>query len=448
MKPRMTRERFDGLCLLLLGGIVFLLVGGMLENIAPAPMSDFKAIYYGARAVIHHSNPYKDGTILREFRADGGEFPSDPIISRSVQRAILTCINLPTSLFLVAPFAYLPYGTAHLLWMMLMDGSFLVAACLMWDLGAEFNPVVAGALTGFVLANSEVLVIIGNAAAMVVGFCLIAIWCFIKNRLVMIGIVFLALSLAFKPHDAGFVWLYLLLAGGALRKRALQVLVLAIAISVPAILWVSHVAPHWMQELQSNLAATSSRGDLNDPGPSSMGAHTLGMVVSLQTILSEFRDDPGFYNPAAYLIIGPLMLIWAAVTLRSRFSTDKMWIALAAISALSLLPVYHRIYDAKLLLLSIPACAMLWAEGGLIGWLSVGITTLAIVFTSDLPWVIFSMILSQLRPTIPWLSDSVLNALVVFPAPTALLAMSIMYLWVYVCRRSTKERASEGWGRG
>jgi hypothetical protein len=332
--------------------------------------------------------------------------------------------------------------------MMLMDGSFLVAACLMWDLGAEFNPVVAGALTGFVLANSEVLVIIGNAAAMVVGFCLIAVWCFIKNRFAVLGIVFLALSLAFKPHDAGFVWLYLLLAGGIFRKRAIQVLVIAIALCIPSVLWVSHVAPHWPQELQSNLAATSSRGDLNDPGPSSMGAHTLGMVVSLQTILSEFRDDPGFYNPAAYLIIGPLMLIWAAVTLRSRFSIDKMWIALAAISALSLLPVYHRIYDAKLLLLSIPACAMLWAEGGLIGWLSVGITTLAIVFTSDLPWVIFSMLLGHLRPAMPWLSGSALNALVVFPAPMALLAMSMMYLWVYVCRRSTKDRAIERWGRG
>jgi hypothetical protein len=443
MKSRMTRERLDGLYLLLLGGIVFLLLGLMLENIAPAPMSDFKAIYYGARAVIHHDNPYQDGVILREFLADGAQFPADPIISRSVQRAILVCINLPTSLFLVAPFAYLAYGTAHVLWMMLMAGSLLIAAYLMWDLGADFNPVIAGALAGFVLANSEVLAIIGNAAAIVIGLCLVAVWCFVKNRFAVIGVVCLAVSLAFKPHDAGFVWLYLLLAGGALRKRAIQVLVLAIAISIPAMLWVSHVAPHWIQELHSNLAATSARGDLNDPGPSSTGAHTLGMVVSLQTVLSVFRDDSRFYNPATYLVIGPLILIWALVTLRSRSSTDRMWIALAAIAALSLLPVYHRIYDAKLLLLSIPACTMLWAEEGLIGWLSVGITTVAIAFTSDLPWVLFTMLLSRLRPAMPWLSDSVLNALVVYPAPMALLAMSIFYLWVYVRRRSPKESAIE-----
>ena len=75
-----------------------------------------------------------------------------------------------------------------------------------------------------------------------------------------------------------------------MRKHAMWSLFLALVISIPAVLWVSHVAPHWMQELHSNLAVTSARGDLNDPGPSSMGAHTLGMVVSLQTIVSVFRD--------------------------------------------------------------------------------------------------------------------------------------------------------------
>ena len=36
-----------------------------------------------------------------------------------------------------------------------------------------------------------------------------------------------------------------------------------------------------------------------------MGAHTLGMVISLQTVVSLFRDDPRLYNPATYLIAGP-----------------------------------------------------------------------------------------------------------------------------------------------
>jgi hypothetical protein len=171
----MTKAQLDGLYLLLLGSVVFILLGGVLENVAPAPMSDFKAVYYGARCLIQHTDPYKNGEILRVYQADGGQFPSDPIISRSVRRAILVCINLPTSLFLIAPFAFLPWGLAHVLWMILMGGSLIVAAFLMWDLGADHAPVIAGTLIGLVLANSEVLVIIGNAAGIVIGLCLVAV---------------------------------------------------------------------------------------------------------------------------------------------------------------------------------------------------------------------------------------------------------------------------------
>jgi len=432
----MTKKRLDGLYLLLLGAAVCVLFGGVLETVAPAKMSDFKAIYYSARCVIHNSDPYQSGEILREVEANGEQFPSDPAIARPFRRAILTCINLPTSLFLVAPFAMFPWGLSHVLWMILTTGSLLLAAYLMWDLGANFAPVLAGAFAACVLANSEALLINGNSAAVVVGLGLIAVWCFIKNRFPAAGVLCLALSLSFKPHDIGFVWLYFLMAGGVLRKRAIQSLVLTVAISLPAIFWVWHVSPHWMTELHSNLVATSARGDLNDLGPSSMGAHTMGMVVSLQTVVSMVHDDPGFYNPATYLITGPLILIWLLIALRSRFSKERMWLALAVISALSLLPVYHRIYDAKLLLLSIPACAMLWAEGGLIAWLALAINLLALLFTSDLPWVFFSIMLSHLRPTLPWLSGPILNAIVALPAPTMLLLMSIFYLWIYVRRSS------------
>jgi riboflavin transporter FmnP len=432
----LTRERLDGLYLMMLGGVMFLLLGVVLENTVPGPMSDFKAIYYAARCVIHHSDPYKDGEILKEYRADGGEFPADPNIAQSVRRAVLTCINLPTSLFLVAPFALLPWGPAHALWMIGMAACLLLAAYLMWNLSAGFEPVIAGALIGFVLANSEVLTIIGNAAGIVIGLCLVAVWCFVKRRFEMVGVLCLALSLTFKPHDAGFVWLYFLLVGGVFRKRALQALAVTAVLCLPAVLWVGHVSPHWMVELHNNLAATSARGDLNDPGPTSMGAHTLGMVVSLQTVTSLWRDEPGFYNVAAYLIAGPLILIWIAVTLRRRFTMERGWLALAAIAALSLLPVYHRIYDAKLLLLTVPACAMLWAEGGVTGKLALAVNAAAFVLTGDLPWVIFSVALGYLRPMMPWFSDTMLTAVVVFPAPMALLAMSIFYLWVYARRGS------------
>ena len=435
----MTKARLDGLYLLLLGAAVFLLLGVVLEHVAPAPMSDFKAVYYGARLLVQHTDPYKEGEILRAYQADGGSFPADPDISRSVHRAILVCINLPVTLFLVSPFAMLPWAPAQVLWMTIMLGGFIFAAFLMWNLGADYAPEISGLLIGFMLANSEVLVIIGNSAGIVVSLSVIAVWCFLKHRFVPVGVLCLAISLAAKPHDAGPIWLYFLLAGGASRKRALQTLMVTLALALPALLLASNVAPHWPQELHSNLLATSARGDLNDPGPTSMGAHTLGMIISLQTVVSVFRDDPRFYDPVTYLVCAPPLLLWAFVTLRSRYTPERARLALAAIAALAMLPVYHRIYDAKMLLLTVPACAMLWAEGGLIGWLALLVTASGFVLTGDLPWVIFLSLIRTLHLPAAGLAGGMVASALVFSVPLTLLAMGIFYLWVYVRRCSIPE---------
>ena len=175
----MTSARKDSLTLLLLGSIVFVLLGVALESIVPGPMSDFKAVYYAARCLMHHQDPYVNGAILRAYQADGGVFPADPMIARSVQRAVLVCINLPTGLFLAAPFALLPWAQAHLLCLAFMTGALILASLLMWNLGAERAPLVTGALIALMLINSEVVVIIGNAAAIAIGLCVIAAWCFL-----------------------------------------------------------------------------------------------------------------------------------------------------------------------------------------------------------------------------------------------------------------------------
>jgi hypothetical protein len=255
---------------------------------------------------------------------------------------------------------------------------------------------------------------------------------FFRERFVFAGILCLALSLAIKPQEAGFVWLFFVLAGGMCRKRALQTLVATIAIGLPGVLWIWHVSPHWMQELNSNIAAFSANGGTNDPGLASAGAHGLGMVISLQAVTSVFSDNPRIYNSASYLIFGLLLLVWAVATLRSRMTPDKAWLALAAISALSVLPVYHRQYGAKLLMLTVPACARLYIEGGVRGKLALVINVLGFVFTGDVVWAVLLSLISNPHGLIARLPGQFLVAIQVFPAPMILLAMGIFYLSVYV----------------
>jgi hypothetical protein len=440
----MTRARLDGLYLLILGSLVFILLGAAMENASSVPMLDFKGHYYPARCLIHHCDPYDEGAVLRVYQAEEADHPSDNAI---VQQVATRYIYLPTAFSITVPFAMLLWGPAHILWMILTFGSFIFAAVLIWNLGADYAPILSGILIGFLLANSELLIITGNAAGIAISLCAIAVWCFLRERFVPAGILCLAISLALKPHDTGLVWFYFLLAGGVFRRCALQTLMATVALSLPAVLWVWHVAPHWMQEWRSNMSAFSVHGGLTDPGPAST-AHGLGMMINLHAAISFFRDDPRIYNPAGYLLCAPLLLLWVFVTLRSRPSQKRAWLALAAIAALSMLPVYHHLYDAKLLLLTVPACAMLWAEGGLIGWIALLVNTTAFVLTSDLPWAILLGLIKNMHLSANGLSGQMWKAALTLPTPLILLVMGIFYLWVYVSRSSASADSAESGSLG
>jgi hypothetical protein len=424
----MTKGRLDGLYMLLLGCVVFVLLGVATEIGSHVAVTDFKVLYYPARCLLQHCDPYNESDVLRLYRAEGGDRPSDP---QAIREIVTRHIYLPTAFFFTVPFAMLPWGPAHILWIALIIGSFVFASFLIWNLSADYAPVLSGVMIGFLVANSEVLVITGNAAGIVVSFCAVAVWCFLRERFVVAGIVCLAISLALKPQDAGLIWLYFLLAGGVYRRRALQTLAATVALSLPGVLWVWHVAPHWMQELHSNIATSSVKGSIIDPiqaTPNFMGA------IHLQTVLCVFWNDPHIYNAVTYLICGPLILVWMVVTFKSRVTPARAWLGLAVITALSLLPVYHRQYDAKLLLLTVPACAMLWAEGGLTAKLALLINSVAFVFAGDIPSTIFLALVHHDPQT--GFPERAITEGMVFRTPLILLVMGIFYLWLYVRRCS------------
>jgi hypothetical protein len=311
---------------------------------------------------------------------------------------------------------------------------FILAAFLMWDIGARYAPKVSLLLICILLANCEMIFGGGNTAGIAVSLCLVTVWCFIKDRFVPAGILCLAISLAIKPHDAGLVWLYFLLAGRVYRKRALQSFFITAVIALSAFLWVSHVAPHWMQDWNSNLSTISAHGGINEPGPASVTSRYGYMVIDLQSAISIFRDDPRIYNPVSYAICGALLLVWMARTLRLSFSPSRAWLALATIVPLTILVTYHRPWDAKLLLLTIPACAMLWAVGGPIRWIAFLVTTAGVVLTADIPLTILVILTRDLRISTAGLPGQMLKAMLMRPAPLVLLAMGIFYLWIYLHR--------------
>jgi hypothetical protein len=398
-----------------------------------AGFGDFRAVYFAARTALAHHDPYNPAEFLQVYNSEGGEIPTDPIRLHGFQRAITVCVNLPSTLFVVAPIALLNWVPAQLLWMVLMPAGFLLAAWFIWDLAGEKAPRITLLLLCVLLGNCEVLLQLGNASGMSVILGVIAIWCFLKERYISAGILCMALGLAIKPQEIAFIWLFLLLAGGVLRKRALQTAAVTAVLVVLSVAWITHVSPHWLQEWHANAASTMTRGDLNDPGPTSIGNTKLGLIVSLQAVLSFFWDDPAIYNPAAWVLIGIPILVWVVAMLRLRHSRPGLWLGLASISALSLLPVYHREYDCKILLLCIPALAAVCEQGSLrLRRSALLITVAGVVLTADIPQGLLSLANKAHHLSQDQLGGKVVAVLLTRTSTLALVVIGVFYLCALV----------------
>jgi hypothetical protein len=97
-----------------------------------------------------------------------------------------------------------------------------------------------------------------------------------------------------------------------------------------------------------------------------------------------------------------------------------------------MLVTYHRVYDSKLLLVCVPAAALLWAKRGVVGWAALIITSAAIFFSADLPLAVLGIFLKRLHLDLSTISGQILTALIERPSQEALLLMSLFFLWVYL----------------
>src|ERR1700739_5011744 len=158
--PKMRQMR--GVLILLSCGIS-MLSGILLDRGSPSGPANFRAIYYGARCVIGHSDPYDPGNFLRVYSSQSGQFPTVPQKEQLFLRALTVCVNLPTTLLLVAPLAMLAWGPSHVIWLLLVGSCVCAAALLAHDLarelGSERESRLALFLICLMMANCQVLFI-------------------------------------------------------------------------------------------------------------------------------------------------------------------------------------------------------------------------------------------------------------------------------------------------
>lgn len=433
----MTGQRWASLGIVAAAAAIFSWLGGEVSQAKPLGGLDFRALYEGAAVLIHHQDPFNPAEVRAYYVATG-----DAKLYPEWALYTLALLDYPPTLYLfVAPFAALSWHAAQLLWTSMTALCFVGAAFVMWRHAEKSGTLMAGCLIGLILANSEILLAGGNAAGIASGLSVLGAWFVIEERWPLAAVLCFAASLAMKPHDGGFIWLYFLLVGGRRRTRAAQALGVDLMLGLASLIWISQVAPHWFPEMRQTMEIYSAHGGANDPGViggatshfrSSAHAVYPGMVCDLQSLVAPFRDDPEFYNPVTYAVCAPLLAIWVVVTLRSQFTKERAYLALAAIVPLTLLVTYHRTTDAKLLLLTVPACVALWRRGGIRGKLALALTSMTILGAGDISLIVIGMITgSPDWMHAGWLK-TIAYVFVYRPVPILLLATCLFYLWVYV----------------
>jgi hypothetical protein len=298
---------------------------------------------------------------------------------------------------------------------------------LIADLCFRLAPILSALFIGLFLLTSTTLIMLAQPAQLTIGLCGIAVWCLLREKFVPVGVICFALSLALKPHVTGLVWLYFLLRDQPSRKRAWQIAIATVVICLPGVIWASVMpaSSHWLTEIPANVRGITARGLVGDPGPTNDAASS---IAGLQPLLSLYRDDPAFYNLAAELIGVVLLAFWVVPVLRMRPSLERDYLGLAAVVCISLLPIYHREYDTRMLLLTFPAFALLLTRGV---WtraatISMTLATLVLITHNWNNWVIMHVtpgIIARQNALSVWQTIVWLR-----PVPVFTLLLTIFYL--------------------
>ncbi len=336
---------------------------------------DFISVYTGARCLIHGCNPYDTSQLDQQYFQAGGR--ADELLPWAYEIPMY-----PPSTFLVLiPMSLLSFPVARLLWFLLNGCLFITAAGLVLFMCPRSHRWLATVLVSFILATSRVPLAVGQPSISAISLFVIGGYFFHRGRYLPLGAFLMILSLAVKPTIGCLIVLYLL-ARGFHRRYAVAAAAgaLVFILSAGLILTMHPNSADWSSALHANISTSFNVGGFNDPHPANVYAI---MFINLQAVTSVFLPDMREYNAAAYAIFLALLAVWITAVLRTKASPEMHLLSIATLALLTLMPVYHRWYDNRILLITIPAVVIVYQKRRLLGTF-IGALTALIIYSLSL----------------------------------------------------------------
>lgn len=403
-----------------LGTLVFI-VRGPVPALRATGNSDFALVWTCARVWIAGGDPY-------DLRVAGAEWDrsGEPAVWHITQRGPV--LLYPPSTFVVAaPLAALPFRIAAAVWTIL---NLVAGAAAGWAVGRVAGlprrlwlPYSVGAVW---LAPFATAVWLGQTPVVVLGLLALGELARVKGRAWVSGLL-LGLGSAIKPQVGALFVVYELGRG---RWRSV-----AAALAVGAALLAAGVARlemagvPWRASWGQMLHDFRTSGDA-DPSRANPNRY---QILDLSAPLHWFTDDRLLVRALVWGIVGAICLAYLLVDRRRagrRGEAPGEIVSLSMTAVVTLLVVYHRSYDAVLLVFPL-ALGMRMAGSAVRADRTRGWVLLALMLPFAFPGM---TVLTQLKNAgrLPeWLAQSTLwNAFVVPHATWALLAMAVWLVWV------------------
>jgi hypothetical protein len=340
-----------GLALLLMAGAEFIVRGPVRAVRTATQFNDFLSPYIQANAWIRGLDPYSPQVLLKLWPAQALHFsflPKEVANGTLVaNRGIPTAYPI-TALVLVAPFSALPWYVAYAVWLAINLVLFSVMVCVLRSLAAVSYRDAAGILLiagALALAPFHTGIVTGNVSLVAIELSVIAIWA-ARRRQDVAAAVLLAIAAGLKPQIGLCFLLYYLVRR---RWRIVGVgLALLAGLAVVGLLRLELGHTPWLGNyLNDNhvLLETGVLGNFTSINPTRFG------LINLQVALYPLFGSIGLTNGVAMSAGIIFLMAWLIGMARTSSHEDLELLDLSAIAIISLLPIYHRFYDAALLIL-------------------------------------------------------------------------------------------------
>jgi hypothetical protein len=332
--------------LVLLAAAEFIVRGPLRYLREPGSWNDLSQNYTASRLWLRGQSPADPKNFVALWWHEG--------LSRLDLTDIRTHLAPPLGgLVIMAPIAAFHWKIAKILWLAILLISF---AATVWALvrtsafaSNEFRILLFLAAC-LALAPFQTGIASGNTSILVIALCATAIWAASSRHDIASGILF-GMACAMKPQLGAFLVLYYLV------RRRWQLFTVAVSctalLNVVAVLYLYLCGASWLQDYLNNargfVTVANKIDSFTTENPSRF------TLINLQVPFFSITGDSHSSNLWALAICGLLVCSWLNWVVKQRDTAPEL-LSLGAISAIALLPVYHRFYDAAILILPLCWC--------------------------------------------------------------------------------------------